>query len=423
MTRITFNNPYFTPLNIKENIKFEEYYPINAVELSVPNDEEVIKAALDNPIGTPALGELIKPEHRVLIIVDDNTRTTPVDCILPPLLARIKAAGVEDAGIKFLVGSGTHRPMNEEELKRKLGIDIYQCYTVYNHDWEKTDSLINIGQTSSGVDIWISRHLMEADFVIGLGHIVPHRVAGYSGGGKIIQPGVCGPITTGQTHWLSAYYSAAEILGNPDNPVRREIEEVAIRAGLKFIINVVQDKTGHLAGVFAGDSIKAHRQGCALAQKIYGVSIKEKADIVISEAFPAELELWQATKALQAADVVVNPGGVIILLAECPEGISKSHGQLILKYGFRPLAEVESLVTRQEITNLNVASYLARVGNVVNKAKAILVSKGIPPAETRALGFDYAVAPGDALNMALGLVGEKARIAVLHQGSEILPLL
>ena len=159
--------------------------------------------------------------------------------------------------------------------------------------------------------------------------------------------------------------------------MRREIEEVALRAGLKFIVNVVQDKTGRLAGVFAGDPIKAHRQGCELAQRIYGVNIKARADIVITEAFPAELELWQATKALQAADMVVNPGGVIIFLAACPEGISQSHGQLILKYGFRPLAEVEKLVARKEITDLNAASYLARVGNIVSRARVILVSRGI----------------------------------------------
>ncbi|CEP69386.1 Domain of unknown function DUF2088 [Moorella glycerini] len=423
MTRITFSNPFFSHLDIEANIVADEYHPVNTENLSLAMEEEIIKAGLDNPIGTPALVEMLSPDQKVLIIVDDNTRTTPVNRILPYLLAELKAAGISDANIKFLVGLGTHRHMEAEELKLKLGIEIYQYYSVYNHDWQKQDALINIGKTASGIDIWINRHLTEADFIIGIGHIVPHRVAGYSGGGKIIQPGVCGPITTGQTHWLSAYYSAAEILGHPDNPIRREIEEVAIRAGLKFIINVVQDKTGRLVGVFAGDPIKAHRQGCALAQKIYGVSIKAKADIVITEAFPAELELWQATKALQAADIVVNSGGVIILLAECPEGISKSHGQLILKYGFRPLPEVENLIARQEITNLNVASYLARVGNIVNRVKVILVSRGIAPAEARVLGFEAAATPQEAWTMALGLAGQKARLAVLHHGSEILPVL
>lgn len=423
MATVSFSNSYFSPLNIEDGVLINEYYPMNVDAMSLPAEAEIIKAGLDNPVGTPDLAEMVTSGQRVLIIVDDNTRTTPLDRILPYLLAKIKAAGVSDANIKFLVGLGTHRPMSSEELERKLGKEVYQHYSVYNHDWEKADVLLNIGKTTSGIDIWINRHLTEADFIIGMGHIVPHRVAGYSGGGKIIQPGVCGPVTTAQTHWLSAYYAAADILGHPDNPVRQEIEEVALRAGLKFIVNVVQDRTGRLAGVFAGDPIKAHRKGCELAQGIYGVSIKTRADIVITEAFPAELELWQATKALQAADIVVNPGGVIIFLATCPEGISQSHGQLILKYGFRPLAEVEKLVARKEITNLNAASYLARVGNIVSRARVILVSRGITPAEARALGFATAATPQEAWDMALKLARPKPQVAVLHHGSEILPIL
>lgn len=304
MPIVHFSNPLFASLLIDEKISVEEFYPREAGEWCVVDEDSLIAEALDNPIGTPALSERLSPDQQVLIIVDDNTRTTPVNRILPHVLDRIKKAGVPSEHIKFLVALGTHRPLKEEELNRKLGSEICQKYLVYNHNWQDRNSLINIGRTPSGIDIWINQHLRESDFIIGIGHIVPHRVAGYSGGGKIIQPGVCGPITTGQTHWLSAYYSAGEILGRPDNPVRKEIEEVALRAGLKFILNVVQDKTGRVVGAFAGDPIKAHREGCKLAQRMYGVPIKEKADIVIAEAFPAELELWQATKALQAADMV-----------------------------------------------------------------------------------------------------------------------
>jgi len=421
MAIIHFRNPFFPTLRINKQIAVEEFYPRDAGELCIEDEDNLITQGLDNPIGTPALSEMLSPGQRVLIIVDDNTRTTPVSRILPHVLERIKKAGVRSEDIEILVALGTHRPLNEAELKQKLGPEVYQNYLVHNHNWQDPDSLINIGKTDSGIEIWINRRLKEADFIIGIGHIVPHRVAGYSGGGKIIQPGVCGPLTTGQTHWLSAYYAASEILGKPDNPVRKEIEEVALRAGLKFIVNVVQDKTGRMVGVFAGDPIRAHREGCRLAQNIYGVPIKGKADIVITEAFPAELELWQATKALQAADMVVNPGGVVILLAECPEGVSRSHGDLILKYGFRPLREVEKLVARKEITDLNTASYLARVGNILERVKVILVSKGISSLEARTLGFYSADSPQEALTMALKLVNKSDRIIVLHHGSEMLP--
>jgi len=204
------------------NVPIEEYFPIDGDALSLPAEEEIIEAGLDNPVGTPDLAEMVSPGQRVLIIVDDNTRTTPAERILPYLLTRLNTAGISDANIKFLVGLGTHRAMSAKELEQKLGKEVYQRYSVYNHDWEKSDDLLNIGKTTSGIDIWINRHLTEADFIIGLGHIVPHRVAGYSGGGKIIQPGLCGPATTAQTHWLSAYYTAADIrIPETQKPPRR----------------------------------------------------------------------------------------------------------------------------------------------------------------------------------------------------------
>lgn len=423
MTVVTFQNPCFGPLYLGEDLTVDQYRPLDAGPLPPGGGDRMIGEALDRPVGAPDLAGMVSGKRNVLIVIDDNSRTTPADRILPILLNKLGEAGIGDGDIKILVGLGTHRPMSGEELEKKVGPEIYRRCPVCNHDWGNPGALSYIGKTRAGIDIWVNRMVAEADFVIGLGHIVPHRVAGYSGGGKIIQPGVCGPGTTGRTHWMSAYYSASEMLGRPDNPVRREIEEVAAMAGLKFIVNVVQDRTGRLAGVFAGDPVEAHRMGCRMAEKIYGVPVKERADIVISEAFPAESELWLATKALQAADVVVRPGGVIVLLAECPEGVSRSHGALISKLGFRLLEEVEGLVARQEITNLNVASYLARVGNIACRKRVILVSRGIAREQARRLGFDYAATPPEALEMALQASGKRPGVAVLHHGSEILPVL
>ena len=383
----------------------------------------MVRNALDNPIGCDAIPNEVKPSDKVLLLIDDHSRSTPVRAILPLVLEQLKIAGVSDDSITILVALGTHRPMTAAEMEARVGPEIFAKISVLNHAWDDPASLQYMGATTAGTDIWVNKLAVEADYIIGIGHIVPHRVAGYSGGGKIIQPGISGPVTTGKTHWLSAYYSAQEVLGQPDNPVRREIEEVALRVGLKFIVNVVQDSAGKIAGVFAGHPTAAHRAGCKFAESIYGVHVAKKADIVITEAYPTESELWLATKALQAADIVVKPEGVIILLAACPEGISCSHGPLIEKYGFRPLKAVEALVEEGLMKDLNVSSYLARVGNVLEKTRTILVSEGISTAQAEKIGFIGCGDVESALRKALSMVNPDPEIVVLYHGSELLPII
>jgi nickel-dependent lactate racemase len=414
----SFTNPYFTPIEAA-GFSIDEYAPAEFTS-SDKVGRDLIEQALAAPIGSPTLESAVRPRDRVVIVVDDLSRTTPVREILPLVLKRLHEAGTIKENIEILIALGTHRPMSEQEMAERLGAQICRDYAVYNHAWGDPNSLILTGETSSGLPIWLNKRLLSADYIIGIGHIVPHRVAGFSGGGKIIQPGVSGPATTGRTHWMSAYYQASEILGQADNPVRQQIEEVALAAGLRFIVNVVQDRRGRLVGVFAGHPIDAHRAGCRLAESVFGVKIKRRTDIVIAESVPSELDLWQATKALQAASIVVKPGGAIVLLAECPEGISRSHGDLIRQYGFRPLHQVKGLVKDGCINDLNVASYLARVGNVIARTPTWLVSRGISPEEAASIGFLSAVSPSDALAQAS--VGRGVTLSILRHGGEILPL-
>ncbi len=423
MANVVFSNPYFGELAISDELQVREYFPGNFVQQGSRDASETIRTALESPIGCGAISCEVKASDKVLLLIDDKSRTTPVHDILPLVLDELHKAGVPDQAVTILVALGTHRPMTAIEMEERVGPGIFGKITVLNHAWDDPASLRNLGTTAAGTDIWVNRLALEADYIIGIGHIVPHRVAGYSGGGKIIQPGISGPVTTGRTHWLSAYHSAEEVLGQPDNPVRHEIEEVALRVGLKFIVNVVQDSGGKIAGVFAGHPVSAHRAGCRFSESIYGVRIAKKADIVISEAYPTESELWVGTKALQAADVVVKPGGVVILLAECPEGISCSHGGLIEKVGFRPLKEVEELVRTGVLEDLNVSSYLARVGNVLEKTPTILVSRGISGEQAKKIGFIDCDNMVSALQKALSMVEPGPEIVVLHQGSELLPII
>lgn len=417
---IGFSYPDVPPLKIADENLLGVFQPR---ELALDSSEEdLLLRALLQPIGTPSLAEMARGKKRVLIIVDDNTRLTPVHKILPYVLEELKKGGVAEEAVRILIGLGTHRFMTEEEIKQKVGEEIWKKFPVDSHDWKNPEAVEFLGSTPSGTEVWINREVLRSDLIIGLGHIVPHRVAGYSGGGKIIQPAVCGPKTTEQTHWLSAQYPGKDIMGHADNPVRREIETVARQAGLDFIFNVVQDRKGRIVEAVCGDLVAAHRKGCEISRQVFGLRIPEQADIVVIDSYPADVEMWQAAKGIYSADLAVKEGGVIILITPCPEGVASQHPE-IERFGYQPLAKVKELVDSGELKDLTVAAHLVHVGEVIcKKALGILVSSGIGRETAEKIGFRWAATPQEALEQAFRLKGKKAKVLCFKHGGEILPL-
>lgn len=416
-------------------IRFEHYADIEPLEIPDQNlvgiysptevkleksEKQIIQEAFQNPIGTPPIHQMVKPDDKVLILVDDITRTTPTDIILPELMNEL--VNVKKENITLMVALGTHRPMTNEEKIKKYGKEIVENYKIVDHHWQDTDSLVETGTTPNGTKIIINKAILEADFTIGIGHIVPHVVAGYGGGGKIVQPGICGAETTGQTHWLSAKYEGCDIMGKADNSVRLEMEEVARESGLKVIINAVQDGKGRLVGVFVGDLVAAHRKGVELAQQVYGVKIPQLFDIVVYDSYPADIELWQAAKGIYSADLAVRKGGVIILVSPCPEGVSRVH-KTILEEGYGTFEEVQDKVNKGKIKDLTVAAHLVHVGRVIKQKPCIMVSPGIPKADKEKVGIIHADTPSQALEQAFKMVGPDAKIGVFQHGGEIMPVL
>ena len=250
-----------------QTVRFPYYTDIPSVDIPIKNligvftpknvaakrpSADIIRAGIEKPIQSPRLADLAQSCKRILILVDDNTRTTPVKEILPALLAELEKGGESTDLIELLVALVTHRPMSPAEKEKKFGSDICQAFEIHMHQWNNPAELQNLGQTAQGTVIEVNRRLLEADLVIGVGQIVPHRVAGYSGGSKIVQPGVCGAVTTGQTHWLSAQFIGDEIMGKADNPVRMEMDLVAQRANLHFIANAVMDQSDSLVAWVIG---------------------------------------------------------------------------------------------------------------------------------------------------------------------------
>ena len=418
--RISLSYPDFPPLEIADSNLMECLEP-RVVEPSRPV-AELVEAALDHPFASPRLEALVSPDTRVLVLVDDITRQTPAWAIVPPVIRRLEQSHVRHGQIKFLIAAGTHARMSQPEIEKKLGPEIPRKHQVFIHHWRDEHHLMDLGAMGDGTPIRVNRMLGEADLVIGIGQVVPHRVMGYTGGATIVQPGVSGGAITGFTHWMSALYSGGEILGLAENPVRREVEQIARRAGLRFIVNVVMDGRERVLQVVAGDPVGAHRQGAEHSRAVYGALQPAPADVVIAESYPADYDLWQAAKGIYAAELAVRQGGVVVLVTPCPHGVSKEHPE-VERLGYHGYAEVRAIVERKAITDLVAAAHLVHVGRVIrDKARGIMVSPGIALETQRSLGFQPASTPAEALDMAFGIAGPQARVVVLKQGGHVLPL-
>ncbi|NWF92756.1 MAG: nickel-dependent lactate racemase [Syntrophaceae bacterium] len=418
---ISFPYHGINPLEIPEKNLLGTFSPSRVK--TEKTEDEIIGEALSHPVDSDPLPKMLKGSRNVLILVDDYTRTTPAQKILPRLMKELERAGIKPDGIKILIALGTHRPMTQEEMVKKLGKEIVEKYTILNHNWWDSSQLSYLGETEGKTPIFVNRLAGEADFIIGIGQIVPHRVSGFSGGGNIVQPGICGEETTGKTHWLAAQFTGREILGKIENPVKREIERVAQKAGLKWIINTIQDGADRVVEAVAGDPIQAYRKGALRSQQVYQSLLPEEADIVIADSHPYDSELWLASKGIYASELAVRQGGVVILVSPCPEGVSPSHPE-ILEFGYQRFEDADRLVQKGVLKKLTAAAHLVHVGRVIKeRAKGIMVSQGISKDETERLGFIHARDPQEALEIAFSLLGRNAKVAVLQRGGEILPVI
>lgn len=382
----------------------------------------LVEKSLQQPIESERLSKLAFGKSKILIIADDISRPTPIREFIHFILEELSDAGVGDNQIEFLMALGTHIFMTREEMELKLGKDIVEKYRIHNHDWKNQNSQDYMGNTGLGVPIWINKLVSNADLLIGLGAIMPIEICGFSGGGKIIVPGVCGEITNDEMHWKRVGTPSNHILGKLENPIRASIDYMARKAGLNFIVNVILDSMGTIVGAVAGDMVAAHREGCKIASEVYSVHIPGEYDIVITDSFPFDDEFWQANKALDTAGEVVKKGGVVILVTPCSKGFSQSHPE-IPDFGYKPVEEIIELVECGKIKHKVVGVHMIQVSTVaVEKAKLILVSEGIEKYDAEKVGFFWEQTPQKAFQKALEISGRNPGIAVLKNASRMLPI-
>ena len=378
-----------------------------------------LERALVSPIGRQPLKEYATGKSKCLIIIDDLTRTTPVSDILPLVMQHLEQAGLDCESICILVALGTHRPMTEAEIRRRVGRDIHERVRVINHDWRDDESFVTLGSTSCGIPVRANRMIKDFDLSIGIGQVNPHRVTGFSGGGKIILPGIADERSTGLLHWESARYAVEEILGRLLNPILDQVNDAAAMAGLDYLVNVVQAADGCV--VFAGEPASVYKEAAKAAEKVFGAELPGTADVVVFNSYPCDIDFWQAAKALYAAGVAVRPGGTLLMQTGCAEGISAVHGETMVLHGCRPFRDMEKLVRDGEIEDLVVAAVMALIAEITrDRARTVIVSDYLKEEEVRALGCVQGTNLQAELDRCLS-ESPSAQVAVLQEACKLLP--
>lgn len=287
-------------LTFPEGWEVKTIAPKDAPKLS----EAAIEEAFGRPIGTPRIAEMARGKKSAAIVVDDLSRPTPAANVIPFLLRELSQAGVPKSEIRFVVGGGSHRPLTDEEIAKKVGPRVTAEHEVTSHDFMSGD-LRALGSLPSGLPIYMNRVVADADFKVCLGGIYPHGSVGFGGGAKLILPGVAGFATMFYFHTFYPGRGHAIIERRGDEPDHRDAsEEVAKVLGLDVIVNVAINSRREVAGVFVGDFVQAHRKGARFALETYGTNIPDdvraETDLVVVNCYPLDSDPIQTGKAFWA---------------------------------------------------------------------------------------------------------------------------
>ena len=378
------------------------------------DETHILREAMEHPIGTPHLHEIVHPGKQIAIVISDISRPCPTDKMLPFIVTELEAARVRDKDVLIVVALGLHRPLTSDEIQRLVSPELATRFRVINH---QPENVIRLGTTSAGTPVEIFRPVAKADIRICLGNLEFHYYAGYSGGAKAILPGVASRASVMANHLMLVRPEAtsARIVGNP---VREDLEEAAKMLGVDFILNVIVDDEHRILDAVAGDLTAAHRAGCERVAQRGLVSIPHQADIVVASAggYPKDINFYQSHKALKNAQNFVRDGGIIILLAESSEGIGQEVFEQWLLRDETP-DETIARLGKGFVFGGHVATSVAMIRK---RAEIFLISE-LPDEVTRRGGMKPFKNPQDALERAYEQLGKESQVIVLPQAGSILP--
>ena len=287
------------------------------------NERDALVEALNHPIGNPVpLGDRNLAEKKIVLCVDDISRPTPTALYFGPLLEYLIAHGAQRSNMMVLFGLGVHRDMTEAEARHKMGAVDLRSIPWRNHSCKDERELKHLGTTSRGTYVSLNRHLAEADLIITVGAVEPHLLLGFGGGCKMILPGLASSRTIAENHMQGVSAERYNYVGIPESPMRLDLEEGVMMLGKEiFIVNAVMNESLEICRFFAGDPIKAHREGVKFSQSLCERPVEQQADVVIVASDPMNADLRQGMKCVGNVQESVRPGGLIIGLLECRHGL------------------------------------------------------------------------------------------------------
>ncbi|MCX7796784.1 MAG: nickel-dependent lactate racemase [bacterium] len=376
-------------------------------------ERNIIMDALKNPVNSPPLRELVKGKKHILIITNDNTRPNTSRLTFPLLLEEIKL-GNPITKITTLIATGLHSKLTEEEMEEKFSSNIRNNIDIITHD--AYNEVVYLSKLSTGTEFWINKAVLESDLIIAEGNIEPHFFAGFTGGSKSILPGISGYKTVFSNH-------SAQMIDHPrsrngileGNPIYTEMCEAASKSGLSFILNVVLGKDGKIVKAFSGDPTEAHKMGAEFI-KDYTLLPPSPAEIVITSnsGYPLDRNVYQLVRGISVAAETAKPGGVIIIVAECRDGIGHSVFYKLLSDSSSP-SEILERIRSKEIYCADQWQ-VQILAKILENHKVIVVSDRLDKDTVEAMQMLYASSIEEALDIAFRLKGKESKITIVPEG-------
>lgn len=387
---------------------------------ALPDPVAAIEAALERPTAGPSLAELAEGKKSAAISVCDITRPAPNQVTLPPLLRRLEAAGVPRENTRILIATGLHRAATEAEIRHIVGEEIARTYPVLNHDARNQGQHSHLGATRSGTPVWIDERFLSAELHLTLGFIEPHLMLGFSGGRKLVAPGLAGEATIKQLHSPRFMRHPRSHEGNVEgNPLHAELLEIARLARQDFILDVALNKDRGITAVFTGNPEEAHRAGMAWVAEstLHRVGEPFDAAITTGAGFPLDLTFYQTVKGVTAAAGIVRAGGRILVFGECAEGAgAPEFRHMMMEYPddaafLKAIERAPVTIDQWQLEKLALATQKARVFYCV---------PGLPASYLPSLWGPGFHDPEQAIKAMFEGLAEGSRVAVIPEGPYVL---
>jgi lactate racemase len=382
----------------------------------------VLTAALRSPVAGPPLRERVRPGQSVAISVCDGTRPQPRHLMVPAVLAELDGI-VRLDDIVILVATGTHRGNSERELRQMLGDEVVDRVRIVNHDARDREQLTWVGTFGDEVPVWLNREWVQADVRITTGFVEPHFFAGFSGGPKLVAPGLAALETVLVLHDAARIGSPRATWGiTHGNPVHDDVRAIAEATGVTFALDVVLNRDKDVVAAFGGDLLPMHAAATAAAKKMAMRPVPAPFDVVVTtnSGFPLDQNLYQSVKGMSAAYQVIRPGGTIVCAAECRDGFP-DHGdyRTELTSGRTPEQLLAEIAAR---TRTVPDQWQIQIQATIQAdARVVMHTSYLTDAELAAAHLEQTADLTDAVRQAMSANGSTARLCVLPEGPQTIP--